>query len=101
MCKAKVISEKNIGFKKKLGLLALQDFFCNNKFANIYISSSELNVVTYNTRRLLHYALRFHEFFLIHCCGANEALTTTPPKPAGHPEIFAGGLSVTCIRLGH
>jgi hypothetical protein len=50
MCKAKVISEKNIGFKKKLGSLALQDFFCNNKFANIYISSSELNVVTYNTR---------------------------------------------------
>jgi hypothetical protein len=38
----------------------------------IYISSSELNVVTYNTRRMLRYA---------------------PPKPVGlDPQIFAGGL---------
>jgi hypothetical protein len=27
------------------------------------------------------------------CCSANEALTTTPPKPAGlDPQIFAGRL---------
>jgi hypothetical protein len=33
------------------------------------------------------------------CCSANEVVTTTPPKPAGlEPQIFAGRLSVTCVR---
>jgi hypothetical protein len=39
----------------------------------------------------------------IGCCGNNEALTTTPPKPVVavglDPPIFAGGLSVTYIRM--
>jgi hypothetical protein len=33
------------------------------------------------------------------CCSANEVVTTTPPKPAGlEPQMFAGRLSVTCVR---